>query len=334
MKISFSLILRLFFAPYRTVGCDITSSQATGSIRPNICFQQNTSIGVASVITSNMDTYVEMNPNGPSHFYDSEGNIIASVEQVSGEDIGCITVGIERVGTSIQNPTWIAPYGISDKAFVVSADNNADYEITLYFSDEELTEWADEKLPLNMLKTDGSVDDANMSNSEVALFDAMEISTFGDANNISYKASFNGFSSFALTNAPLIALPVEFLEFSARHSGQYNLLNWATASETNNEGFEIERSFDGRNFESIGFVKGNGTTTLQENYSFEDFDLSVYGLYYYRLKQVDFDGRFSYSEIEVVEVKRSKEAVLITPNPMKDQFQLKWNTEDNIIANL
>ncbi len=316
------------------IGCNLTTAQGTNNTRPNIRFQQNSSIGVASAMTSNMDTYVTINQNGPSHFYDTDGNIIASIEQKTGTDIGCVNVSIERIGTSIQNPEWITPYGISDKAFVVSADNDADYEITLYFSDDELAEWADEKLILNMLKTEGSIDNANMTNSQIALFDAMEINTYGDANNISYKASFNGFSSFALTNAPLIALPVELLEFSARHQGKYNVLNWTTASETNNKGFEIERSFDGRNFESIDFVKGNGSSNVEAKYVFEDGDLYHDGLYYYRLKQVDFDGRFSYSEIEVVEVKRSKEAVLISPNPVKDQFQLSWNAKDDVFADL
>jgi hypothetical protein len=94
-------------------------------------------------------------------------------------------------------------------------------------------------------------------------------------------------------------IPVELTSFSASVEKNAVALYWETATETNNRGFEIERSSDNSKFSSVGFINGNGTTTESTIYRFTDKDVSG-GRYYYRLKQVDFDGKFEYSKtIEV-----------------------------------
>ena len=74
------------------------------------------------------------------------------------------------------------------------------------------------------------------------------------------------------------------------------ILNWNTATETNNHGFEVQRSTNRSEFVVTAFVEGKGTTTEINNYSYTDIDLEV-GTYSYRLKQVDYDGSFDYSEV-------------------------------------
>jgi hypothetical protein len=96
-------------------------------------------------------------------------------------------------------------------------------------------------------------------------------------------------------------VPVELASFKADVIGNSVTLNWMTATETNNNGFEVERSFNGSSFEKVGFVNGNGTTTEVKSYSFIDGALSS-GTYTYRLKQLDFDGTFEYSSLIEVEV--------------------------------
>jgi hypothetical protein len=103
-------------------------------------------------------------------------------------------------------------------------------------------------------------------------------------------------------------------------------LTWNTASEMNNKGFYIEKSVDGKQFETIGFVKGNGTTTKWIQYSFTDanaFDNTTTELYY-RLNQVDFDGSHEYSRIILVSEKRLDETVMLSvfPNPFNNQLTL------------
>ncbi len=94
-------------------------------------------------------------------------------------------------------------------------------------------------------------------------------------------------------------LPVELLSFKSSISNGNVRLAWSTATETNNLGFAIERSTDKKTYNVVGFVKGNGTSTNKNNYSFTDAVVSS-SKCYYRLKQIDFDGTFSYSsEIEV-----------------------------------
>ncbi len=94
-------------------------------------------------------------------------------------------------------------------------------------------------------------------------------------------------------------VPVELTSFNASVSGNVVTLNWATATETNNKGFEVQRSSANGSFESVAFVNGNGTTTETRSYSYSDV-ISA-GAYSYRLKQVDFDGSFSYSQIVEVD---------------------------------
>lgn len=96
-------------------------------------------------------------------------------------------------------------------------------------------------------------------------------------------------------------LPVELTSFTASVSKNNVTLNWSTATELNNRGFEVERrSVDGE-FAAIGNVAGNGTTTERKEYSFTDASVPA-GQYYYRLKQVDFNGTYSYSNEVLADV--------------------------------
>jgi len=98
-------------------------------------------------------------------------------------------------------------------------------------------------------------------------------------------------------------IPVELTSFAAAADNGNVNLNWSTATELNNSGFQIERS-NGGEYQVIGFVAGHGTTTEAKNYSYSDQNVNS-GTYSYRLKQIDFDGTFEYSnsiEVEVIGV--------------------------------
>ena len=91
-------------------------------------------------------------------------------------------------------------------------------------------------------------------------------------------------------------VPVELTSFNAFVKGNSVSLNWITATELNNSGFEIERKLGNSNWSKITFVKGHGTSTIPNKYSYTDANLSS-GNYMYRLKQIDFDGSYEYSKI-------------------------------------
>ena len=97
----------------------------------------------------------------------------------------------------------------------------------------------------------------------------------------------------------VVVVPVELTSFTASDNNNVVVLNWITATETNNQGFEVQRKAKDSEFEKIGYVPGFGTTTETKSYSFTDSKISA-GIYAYRLKQIDFDGSFEYSpEVEI-----------------------------------
>jgi hypothetical protein len=92
-------------------------------------------------------------------------------------------------------------------------------------------------------------------------------------------------------------IPVELTSFTAAVVGNAVELNWKTATETNNRGFEVYKSVSGSPFSKIAFVEGNGTTTEAKSYKFVDRDIKAGENYGYRIKQIDFDGTFEYSKV-------------------------------------
>lgn len=115
-----------------------------------------------------------------------------------------------------------------------------------------------------------------------------------------------------------VPAPVELLSFMLSKESNQVLLHWQTASEINNDYFSIERSSDGQHFSTIGHVKGAGNSLSGLRYTFADVQ-PLAGLNYYRLKQVDFDGSVSYSEIKTISWLSSTD-VLLYPNPAEEHF--------------
>ncbi len=94
-------------------------------------------------------------------------------------------------------------------------------------------------------------------------------------------------------------VPVELIFFEGKPGNGKIFLTWQTATETNNYGYEIEKSIDNKNWVRIGFVSGQGTTTEPQSYSFIDSDISS-EIQYYRLRQVDYNGSYNYSKIIII----------------------------------
>ena len=119
------------------------------------------------------------------------------------------------------------------------------------------------------------------------------------------------------------AFPVEWLSFEVNSVALGVELIWSTASEENNQGFYIERSLDAQTWESLDFVEGAGTTQEIQTYTYTDRRPNM-GYSYYRLKQIDFNGDFEYSEIREITmgVEASSSSIQVFPNPVKDQLIL------------
>lgn len=134
---------------------------------------------------------------------------------------------------------------------------------------------------------------------------------------------------------PNVPLPVTLLDFSGTlQKNNSVLLKWSTASETNNEKFEVERSADGKNFEQIATVKGNGNSNTRLSYEAVDAK-ALAGISYYRLKQVDFNGEASYSRTIRITNQPNTEGLTVQnlyPNPTTAKATLEFTlaTEENL----
>lgn len=128
--------------------------------------------------------------------------------------------------------------------------------------------------------------------------------------------SFSSFSIFSETSV----LPVTFLDFAGELKGKQVQLKWTTGAEVNNKGFNIERSLNGTEFSVVGFVAAANTNTALHNYQFID---EVKGKrIYYRLQQIDNDGKTTYSNVVVINNNSSIQLVQVVPNPVKNTFDL------------
>jgi len=124
----------------------------------------------------------------------------------------------------------------------------------------------------------------------------------------------------------LISVPVELTLFSGSYVNGSVQLEWVTATETNNSGVEVQKRYEGTSFEKIGFVIGSGSTTVETQYSFTD-ENNLVGRIHYRLKQIDFDGGFAFSNEIIVEIPRITDYQLSQnyPNPFNPSTTIKYS---------
>lgn len=159
----------------------------------------------------------------------------------------------------------------------------------------------------------------------------------------------NGLGNFTIVdwayentpNTPIIAgttVNVSLINFDGRLEGEMTKLDWKTASEVNNAGFDIERSEDGKNYKSIGWVDGKGNTPNPNSYNFDDKSIRTGKTYYYRLRQVDFSGQFEYSPLVTITVFGDGPVVSeFYPNPsgngsVKIDFAAQLDGKWNVVA--
>ncbi len=144
---------------------------------------------------------------------------------------------------------------------------------------------------------------------------------------LTYSNYTGSFSPFGI-NGSGGPLPVEWLYFNVAKEGSYGQLTWATATEVNNDYFNIEKSVDGKIFKTIGTIYGAGNSQQILRYAFIDSNL-VTGANYYRLKQVDYNGAFEYSTIQVINNSIAHVSInpfKLWPVPAHNKLNLEFST--------
>lgn len=195
---------------------------------------------------------------------------------------------------------------------------------------------------------DGEISDAVIANHKIhkrgsndfiagAWVDLTPTSVSATAGDNHIKVNVNSFSQFSASSSTsnfVAVLPVELTYFKGRLTTERTTeLIWQTATEDNNQGFEIQRSADGKAWESIGYKSGNGTSIQFQNYKF--IDVSPFsGINYYRLKQMDFDGQYDYSNIVTIESKIENKPINIFPNPIQNELNIVNGQGAAMIYNL
>jgi hypothetical protein len=130
---------------------------------------------------------------------------------------------------------------------------------------------------------------------------------------------------FKQFNLSLVTLPIKLADFTAKYTKPNVSLEWNTVQEHNFSHFIIERSTDGENFSQTALVFGAGESDKKLDYSYTDKDMKGReGIIYYRLKEVDIDGKFSYSAVRIIRLGDEKTSITLTtfPNPVTTDLRI------------
>lgn len=191
------------------------------------------------------------------------------------------------------------------------------------------------KSELNNIGFSGNIQMAAFIVSNSAYFSDLSVPGNITGGNVGFNPDFG-----TLAGGPYYTgfspLPVELVSFNATASGNGVTLEWITATELNNRGFSVEKSLDGLNFSEVGFVAGNGTSALVNRYSYTDANAGA-AVVYYRLKQIDFDGTYSYSSVVKVETSSVPSVFALDqnyPNPFNPSTTISFTVDKEGMTNL
>jgi hypothetical protein len=307
----------------------------------------------------------ELKDGNTYRYFDLNGHIIAEITDESAPgstldlsntsvcvdlyydpEVGPVMDSIPMVPTAVYFAQPFLPRRWAIKPTNKADDGKLMATVKLYFTKDEVDSLREKSMntafsfnnPLTELYVSKYVDNNNypvnnFSNPSATGSLARFVPSLVQAYGSDYVVTFHvdSFSTFYVHanrffEAPL---PVELVSFTATPLSGSIMLDWNTLSELNNEKFEIERSTNGIIFNKIGEVPGNGTTIIPIHYQFEDVDVVPGVLYYYRLRQIDFEGSEKLSNIvsAVIQPLNGFVLGLFVPNPAKNVSSIRVQTD-------
>ena len=260
--------------------------------------------------------------------------------------VGSATIDITFDNTKLSLPGTVPlmaaatrwPVGITGSAYGRSATNNTTFVRVLLTGGNVNGNFDGTPAGYDLLSTYDSLVTITftiLNNAAVADFNislgSNQIGLFSSHNNEDFSGVINNQTLTAPINLTGESLPVELVSFNAIAKGRNVELTWNTATETNNAGYEVERKAEGTEWTKVGFVEGNWTTASEHSYSYTE-KLDGINAYSYRLKQIDRDGNFSYSnQVEVSTSLTAADYALSAnyPNPFNPTTKFTFAVQNN-----
>jgi hypothetical protein len=290
-----------------------------GSGRKPIIQLGNNVVGttIESVATSNTSLHIAQGSN--DYFYSNNGRLLMRLTG-SNASLGCVSSVLEEAG----NP-WVNYQGgqRSAKVFAITPTTNGsstNYTISLYFNNAEL----DGKNPATLRIAKTTAASAASSNPGNTLLITPTVTTLGSGTTV-FTGNFTGFSRFFLVDAG-VALAAELTAFNGKvTTDQNSSLSWTTSSENDNSHFDVEVSKDGINFVVLSSVASKGNATTTQNYEYLHVNPGP-GTSYYRLKQTDIDGKYTYSKIITLTINNTLVRSSVYPVPAKNIITVNFGS--------
>lgn len=340
--------------------CNNTSAQNTSLVVVN--GSSSVPLSTVALASSNSSSSCNVNDTDWHYYYNGSGELLAAINS-NNQNLGNVTVTIE-VGD-------LGPFG-NPAGFCIDIGVGGEYAMPRSW---DITVDNQPTTPVDVIFYYKNSDVASLTAQIAGLPNTADyISCWGDVQSesdlmmtVQHSSSSELFTSLTPTDGPNVvngqrqisfqlsefsggvlhsgggvsvgnALPVELLVFEAKSiNNEFIQLNWETATEVNNDGFELLRSKDGLFFEKIAWVSGNGNSNQKQSYSFKDNDTDN-GTYYYKLKQIDFNGEFEEFKIVSAIIKKSStlEQITLRPNPTSSYITLdvQSNSEYNTTINV
>ena len=313
-----------------------TSSSAHAGSEPNISFKVNGQvIGTSGPIAyNNTPTWVKVGGSFVATSATVDLEVVNATAVASGNDLGLDDISIQLCGSNIAvSPATVT--GSNSPVFCEGADLSVNFTVT---DATRSNNWYQKQLSIN-----GGANYINVGLPMQATFvgDSYTVTTLlGIVTNLmngwKYRlvvaTSLAGlsnpdcgfFNEYTAIIPNCAALPVSLVAFNGKYSNGTSSLDWQTSQEVNNKEFQLLRSLDGSKFETIATIQGAGNSATVKNYQYQD-RISGQGYVYYRLRQVDIDGKMTNSNIVRLSMGNEVKPLEIYPNPFTTNFTASFS---------
>jgi hypothetical protein len=287
---------------------------------------------IQTALNSSRQEY--LGPNADIYYYDQATHkLMARIQNLSNFNYGCTQVTVDRQGTGA-TAFWnnnTADF-LMDKTFhVLPTTNNpaGSYTITFYYTQAEVNGWqaatGQNISNIQLVKVSNQISNVTPLSSGAGgtvTIGSPIVSSLAGNTALSFNF-LNGFSGFG-AGVVGTALPITLLDFEGRLNGKNIRLDWTTSLEVKSKAFEIERSYTDTGFVKIGTLPASGNSSEKRSYSFIDPD-PAQEHNYYRLKQIDLDGKYQFSRIVTVKGQSSETGFKILNNPFTDNLAIHFD---------